>query len=185
MTFSWFSHDFFRVCPRVFRAVRTNLEIMDVRNKAPRAPGKNRLPGMERRWSLSPGPADSRLKISVLFTSMELTRTALKRAGALASRLRARITLIVPEVVPYPLSLESPAVRLAWNQKRLMIMARQSGVDRVCVYLCRDRLQTVESVLGSGSIVVVGCRKWWLAPERRLARKLGQHGFEVLLTEPE
>ncbi len=40
------------------------------------------------------------LRISMIFTSMELTRTALKTAAALACRLNARIALVVPEVVP-------------------------------------------------------------------------------------
>ena len=54
--------------------------------------------------------AERRLNISVIFTSVEATLAALKKAGALASSLGARITLVVPQVVPYPLPLESPPV---------------------------------------------------------------------------
>src|ERR1039458_5374085 len=47
------------------------------------------------------GEANSKLNIAVIFTSIESTQSALRKAGALANRLRACITLIVPQVVPY------------------------------------------------------------------------------------
>src|SRR5204863_2988659 len=53
---------------------------------------------------------DSRLNISVVFTSVEATLIALKEAAALASRLAAWITLVVPQIVPYHVPLESPPV---------------------------------------------------------------------------
>ena len=56
------------------------------------------------------GEANSKLNVAVIFTSIESTLSALRRAGALASRLRASITLIVPQIVPYPLPLTSPPV---------------------------------------------------------------------------
>ena len=51
---------------------------------------------------------DRQLNIAVVFTSVESTLTALKEAGNLANILGARVTLIVPQVVPHPLSLETP-----------------------------------------------------------------------------
>ncbi len=138
---------------------------------------------------LPPGSAtegtDSRLKISVIFTSMELTRAALKRAVMFVGSLRAGITLVVPQVVPYPLSLRNPPVQLEWNEKRLARMAMESGADHVCIYLCRDRLQTLKSVLNFSSVVVIGCRKAWFAPEWRLARALQLQGFVVIPTVPD
>src|SRR5437868_1570603 len=56
--------------------------------------------------------ADQTLNISVVFTSLESTLAALKEAGNLASSLGAHITLLVFQMVPYPLPLETPPVLL-------------------------------------------------------------------------
>ena len=50
------------------------------------------------------------LNIAVIFTSVESTLAALKEAGNLANHLGARIMLVVPQVVPYPLPLDGPPV---------------------------------------------------------------------------
>src|SRR5450432_1000379 len=59
-----------------------------------------------------------RLNIAVVFTSVESTLAALKEAGNLANSLGARITLMVPQVVPFPLPLETPPVRAEFNENR-------------------------------------------------------------------
>jgi hypothetical protein len=130
--------------------------------------------------------AERRLNISVIFTSVEATLAALKKAGALASSLGARITLVVPQVVPYPLPLESPPVLLDWNERRFRVIAGESPVETtVRLYLCRDSVETVKSALSPRSVVVVGGRKgWWRSTrEKRLARKLRRAGHEVIFTE--
>src|SRR3981189_1190106 len=73
--------------------------------------------------------ADQKLNISVVFTSVESTLAALKEAGNLANSLGARIKLIVPQVVPYPLPLETPPVLLGFSEKRFRVMASQSPVE--------------------------------------------------------
>ncbi len=127
------------------------------------------------------------LHISVIFTSVEATRTALERAWTLAGNLGARIALLVPQVVPFPLPLEKPAVPIEWNEARFREIAGQSPVETaVHIYLCRDAIETLTLVLRSGSIVVVGCKcKRWLSSEVRLARRLRRLGHEVILTEKE
>ena len=131
--------------------------------------------------------SEPRLNISVVFTSAESTVVALKRAGTLADSLGARITLVVPQLVPYPRTLDNPPVQKEWNEDRFEEIARQSPVETtVTIYLCRDRLQMLKSVLRSASIVVVGCRKSrWRTSEVRLASKLRNLGHEVILTEME
>jgi len=121
----------------------------------------------------------------VVFTSVEATLAALRKAGDLAGSLGARIALIVPLVVPYPLPLDNPAIQNEWNTNRFQELARQSPIETtVVIYLCRDRLQTLTAVLRSSSIVVVGCKKKpWSTPESRLARKLRTLGHEVILAE--
>jgi hypothetical protein len=127
------------------------------------------------------------LEISVVFTSVEWTLAALKKAGALASSLGGRITMVVLQVVPYPLPIESPPVLTDWNEKRFGVIANESVVETtVRIYLCRDRLEALNSVLGARSIVVLGGRKrWWPTAEARLARQLSRSGHEVILTGAE
>jgi len=127
----------------------------------------------------------SKLDISVVFTSVDATLMALKEAGELASSLGGRITLIVPQVVPYPLPLTSPPVLVDFNERRLRVLAGHCRVEtRVAIYLCRDPLETLKSVLKPHSLVVVGSRKrWWPTAEKRLAAKLRRAGHEVMVTE--
>ena len=131
--------------------------------------------------------ADQRLNIAVVFTSVESTLAALKEAGALASSLGARITLLVPQVVPYPLPLETPPVLIEFNERRFRVIASQSPVEtNVRIYLCRDGLATLTNVLSPGSIVVIGGKKrWWPTREKKLARKLRRAGHEVVFKETE
>jgi hypothetical protein len=127
----------------------------------------------------------SKLEISVVFTSVDATLAALKEAADLANSLGGRITLIVPQVVPYPLPLTSPPVLVDFNERRLRVLAGQSRVEtRVSIYLCRDALPTLLSVLKPHSLIVVGSRKrWWPTAEKRLAAKLRRAGHEVMVTE--
>jgi len=132
-------------------------------------------------------PSDHELNISVIATSLDATAAALKKAGALASRLGARISLTVPQVVPFPLPLESPPVLVEFNENRYRAIASENPVETsVHIYLCRDRLEVLRSVLKPRSLVVLGGpKRWWPTPERRLARKLRQSGHEVILIETE
>ena len=131
--------------------------------------------------------AERALNIAVVFTSVEWTLMALRKAGDLASRLNARITLVVSQVVPYPLPLASPPVLLDWNERRFHVIASETPVEtRVHIYLCRDRFDTLKAVLTPGSLVVLGGRRrWWPTAEERLANRLRQAGHHVVFTETE
>ena len=130
---------------------------------------------------------EQKLNITVVFTAVETTLAALKEAGALASSLGARITLLVPQVVPYPLPLESPPVLVEFNEKRFRVMASQSPVETsVQIYLCRDRFEALHSALKPGALVVVGGKKrWWPTKDEALARQLRRAGHEVIFKETE
>jgi hypothetical protein len=129
--------------------------------------------------------ADQQLNIAVVFTSVESTLAALKEAGNLADSLGARITLVVPQVVPFPLPLETPPVLVEFNENRFRVMASKSPVETsVQIFLCRDRFETLAAVLKPGSIVVLGGRKrWWPTKDESLARQLRHAGYEVLFKE--
>lgn len=128
---------------------------------------------------------EPRLHVAVIFTSTDSTLLALRKAAELASRLGTRISLLVPQVVPYPLPLESPPVLLDWNERRFQVIAEESPVETtVQIFLCRNRLETLKAALRSRSLVVIGGRKrWWPNSERRLARSLRANGHEVIFTE--
>jgi hypothetical protein len=101
--------------------------------------------------------------------------------------LSARIALLVPQIVPYPLPLETPPVLLDFSEQRLREIAAGSPVRTgVHIYLCRDRLETLRAVLPPRSIVVVGgAKRWWPGSDKRLARQLRRAGHEVIFTETE
>jgi len=131
--------------------------------------------------------AAQNLNIAVVFTSVESTLAALKEAGNLANSLGAQIKLVVPQVVPYPLPLETPPVLVEFNANRFRAIASESAVETgVQIYLCRNRFETLASVLKPGSIVVLGGKKrWWPTKDELLARQLRRAGYEVLFKETE
>jgi hypothetical protein len=126
-----------------------------------------------------------RLDVAVVFTSVEATLAALKEAGTLANSLGARITLVVPQVVPYPLPLENPPVLAEFNENRFQVMASESAVEtNVQIYLCRNRYEMLTSVLKPTSIVVLcGRKRWWPTKDELLARRLRRAGYEVVFKE--
>jgi hypothetical protein len=131
--------------------------------------------------------AEPRLSIDVVFTSIETMPAALRLAVGLATRLAARITLVVPQVVPYPLPLESPPVLIDWSERRFSLIAEESSVETsVQIYLCRERIKTIRTVLKPHSVVVIADRKrWWPTWETRLSRVLRRAGHEVIIAQAE
>jgi hypothetical protein len=141
-------------------------------------------------WPLEPRapdakPLESSLSIAVVFTSVEGTLAALRKAGDLARNLNASIHVIVPQIVPYPLPLTSPPILLDFSERRFRIIAGEATVQTtVRIHLCRDRLDMLKAELPPGSIVVLGTRKtWWPNADRRLALKLRRTGHEVIVAE--
>lgn len=131
--------------------------------------------------------AEAGINIDVVFTTVEATLAALRKAGDLASRLNACIHLVVPQVVPYPTPLASPPVLVDFNERRFHVIAGESAVETtVLVYLCRDSWKVLSTVLRPHSLVVVGGRRrWWPTGEERLARRLRRSEHEVIFTETE
>ena len=90
---------------------------------------------------LPPGAQpDSTLEVVVLHTTTEGTLQALKTAASIAQGIAAQIRLLVPQVVPYPLPLESPAISKEFNERRFRTVASKADVEtRIDIRLCRDR----------------------------------------------
>ncbi len=131
------------------------------------------------------GHGGSRLDIAVIFTSVKATLAAIRKAGALARSLSARIVLVVPQIVPWPLPLDRSPVLADFSEKRFRDIARESPVDiMVRLYLCRDRREALVAGLKPRSLVVVGGRKrWWPTSEKRQAKLLRRAGHEVIFIE--
>jgi len=119
----------------------------------------------------------------VIFTDMPSTKAALSAAASMARGLGARITILVAQVVPYPLPLDEPAVPIEFTERQLERMAsEQEEETAVEIHLCRSRNQTIRQAVGSASVVVIGGPKhWWPTPEKTLARLLRRDGRRVLL----
>jgi hypothetical protein len=126
---------------------------------------------------LAPGELESRLNLDVVFTTLEPTLAALKKAA----------DLVVPQIVPYPLPLKTPPVLIDFNERRFRVIASQCPVAMtVRIYLCRDSAETLAGVLKPDSIVLLGGRrKWWPTAEKRLARQLRSAGHDVIFAETE
>jgi hypothetical protein len=131
------------------------------------------------------GDVDEKLNVQVVYTSEASVLDAMREACVLAGNLRARIALIVPQVVPYPLPLESPPILIDFSERRLRQLASLSPVETlVRIYLCRDASETLKKVLLPGPpVVICGRRRWWPTRERKLAHKLRKAGHEVVFKE--
>jgi hypothetical protein len=130
---------------------------------------------------------DDTLKVTVVFTSDQATLSAMQKAAVLAGSLHARLTLVYPQVVPYPQPLNSPPVLPEFTENRLRTIASQIPMDTdIQVCLCRDREEALAATLKPRSLVVlVGRKRWWPTPEKNLTRKLRRAGHEVIFTETE
>lgn len=77
-------------------------------------------PAARRPQYLAGDDAESNLNIAVVFTAVEPTLATLNHAGTLASNLGARISLLVPQAVPYPLPLSAPPVSHEFERTQLL-----------------------------------------------------------------
>jgi hypothetical protein len=127
----------------------------------------------------------AKFRINVLFTEMEATGVALRRAVELACDLKAETQMIVPHVVPYPLPLETPTVPIEFTCTKLRLLAGSVGADPyIHVYLCRDVMDLLSRILPAESIVVLAAKTGWLCGRRakKIARLLRNNGCDVILS---
>jgi hypothetical protein len=126
-----------------------------------------------------------RLEIAVVYTSVKATLNAMTRAAALATGLNARLRLVMMNVIPYPMPLDSPPVRRDFSERRLVEIASASPIETsVHLCICRQQLEALIALLRPHSLVVIGGRKtWWPTKEEKLARELRRAGHEAILAE--
>ena len=131
-----------------------------------------------------------RLEVVVIHTAIPATLQALKIAATLAQGLSAQIRLLVPQVVPYAVPLDSPPVPISFLERRFRVVAQKSATETsVEIILCRELLPALQALLRPRSLVVLGERstRWWRLPwpgaERKLARRLRRLGHQVVFAE--
>jgi hypothetical protein len=141
-------------------------------------------------WPLRPADDDSnhRLRVAVVFTTPEGTVAALRAAADFAKHLDMRITLFVAEAVPFHFSLDRPHVPIDFLERRSWVLVRKAGIVdeevNVEIRLCRNRMQTLRSILAGNSLVVIGGRKrWWRRTEQKLGDSLQRLGHHTILVE--
>ncbi len=125
------------------------------------------------------------LEVNVLFTTTQGTLSALRMAGKLAHDLGARIRVIVPQVVPFPLDLSHPPVKPEFTARRVCTMVSRHAIEtEIQVCLCRDKLDAPFAVLKPNSIVVVGGRKrFWRTEETRMADSIRRRVHQVVFID--
>jgi hypothetical protein len=122
------------------------------------------------------------LSVTVVFTTIPATLIALQRGGELAQQLGARIRILVPQVVPYPLPIDRPQVDPEFKVRRFRTVSVYDAIEtRIDVRLCRDAQDAVMQGLCPRSLVLIGGRKrWWPTREKRLAKTLSLAGHHVI-----
>jgi len=127
------------------------------------------------------------LDIVVVHISDASTLRALKTAAVLAAELSARVHVVAPRIIPYPLELNQPQVPVSFTARQLRELAAEAGVEAsVDIILCRDLMTTLTAVLKPQSVIVLGehhSHWWrfnWLDREYRLAQQLRKLGHQVL-----
>jgi hypothetical protein len=122
------------------------------------------------------------LSVTVVFTTVPATLIALQRGGELARQLGARIRILVPQVVPYPLPLDRPQVDPKFKVRHFRTLSVDGAIEtRIDVWLCRDPYDAFMQGLSPRSVVLIGGRKrWWPTREKGLAKTLSLAGHHVI-----
>jgi hypothetical protein len=134
---------------------------------------------------LSGTPAETAapaLSVTVLYTSVQPTLWALRRAALLARDLGATIRILNARGVPYPLPLNKPPTDREVVARNIRTLADgQSIPTRVEICHGRDILDSLFQSLSPSSIVLIGVkRRWWPSKERRWAKQLSRRGHHVI-----
>jgi hypothetical protein len=136
-----------------------------------------------------------RLRVIVVFTTIEGTLAALKSAAKFAQALRAEITLVMTQVVYFRYPLETPPVSANFLHHLCVALIEELQIEElkteelqldtdaisIDIRFCREQVPCLQFALKPRSVVVIGARKyWWRKPERKLERALKLMGHDVL-----
>jgi len=144
------------------------------------------------RRPFTPGPdfgldqTPRKMKVRVVFTSIEGTIAALTAAAAYANALSAEIIIHVLHVVGFRYALERPPVGPAYFEKLCLAAIDEVDLDPSAITLdicyCRSQLSCLRTQLKPHSLVILGTEaRWWPRRERVLASSLKELGHDVAL----
>jgi hypothetical protein len=120
--------------------------------------------------------------IHVLATSIDGTRAALATAVPLARGSSARLVVLVPQIVPYPLAVDRPTDATCFTERRYRDMVEKTGGEAaIQVCLCRT-IRDIERVIPRTTTVVLGGPSGAVlaSREERLARRLTRLGYHTV-----
>jgi len=127
-------------------------------------------------------PAPSALAITVLYTSIRPTLTALRRAASLARDLGATIRILH---LRSPLEHPSPD-REALARSFHTLAEGRPIPTRVETCYGRDIVDSLLHSLSPNSIVLIGAQPgWWPSQERRWAKLLSRYGHHIIVVPVE
>ena len=119
----------------------------------------------------------------VLATSTAGSRAALALAIPLARGSGARLVVLIPKIVPYPISVDRPIDSTSFITRRYREVVDELNFDAdIKVCLCRRVDDVVLQLLPAASTVVVGGRagRWLPSRSERLARTLRRRGHHAV-----
>jgi hypothetical protein len=123
------------------------------------------------------------LRLTVVFTKVDETLSALRKAADLASQLGARIQILAPFVVPYPLPIDHPSAEPKFRLRHFHTRCEEESIPtQIEIRLCRNFCECIMQELAPHSLVVVGGRRnWWPFSQRnRLVSSLTRAGHQVV-----
>jgi hypothetical protein len=120
--------------------------------------------------------------VYVVATTFTGTRPALEAAIPLAKGSRARLVVLVPQVVPYPLPVDVPTEATAFTEGRYRDLVHEmNGEAEIKVCLCRTPRDVVQTIPPASTVVLGGPTGAVLpSREERLTRRLTHIGHRVI-----
>lgn len=120
--------------------------------------------------------------VHVIATGIEGTRAALTAGVPLARGARARLVVLVPQVVPYPIPVDDPVDGTAFTERRYRDLLREAnGEGEVTVCLCRTPGDVLQAIPPASTVVVGGSSGGVLASrEERLSHQLTRLGHHTV-----
>ena len=137
----------------------------------------------------SPGEILSQsLSLNVVYTSPESTAVALSAAASLAEDMEPTIHVraMIPVPRQHPIDYAFGAAQAI--TRVVSDLLQRVGIDRckyvLHVYICRNRIDTLLTVLRPSSLLVIGGRKrLWPTLETRISRIMRSAGHSVAFVD--
>ena len=122
------------------------------------------------------------LDIVVPYTTPELTREALRKAGELTAEIPSKIRVVRMQRVPFPLPLQHSPVSVDVLREQIGNIVSGLAATEISIYLTREPEETLLHSLEPRSILVIASkRRPWRTAQESLKRICERHGNRVAL----